>query len=134
MKMSDDQKKLAEDNIKLVYYYLYNNNLSMDEISLFANEDVIHTEMAEIRKGLENGLSIEQVSIYVDDSFDAPQMRQIRLGLENGLSDEQVSSYAYEDFSWEYMKKAREEMENNLSSETQDNLDSYDEPDDDYEL
>ena len=33
MKMSDDQKKLAEDNIKLVYYYLYNNNLSMDEYS-----------------------------------------------------------------------------------------------------
>lgn len=33
MKMSDDQKKLAEDNMKLVYYYLYNNNLSMDEYS-----------------------------------------------------------------------------------------------------
>lgn len=33
MKMSDNQKKLAEDNIKLVYYYLYNNNLSMDEYS-----------------------------------------------------------------------------------------------------
>ena len=33
MKMNEDQKKLAEDNIKLVYYFLYNHCLSIDEFS-----------------------------------------------------------------------------------------------------
>ena len=64
MKMNEDQKKLAEDNIKLVYYFLYNNALSIDEFS-----DILMIELCKAAMYYDPELGLGSFSTFAYKCF-----------------------------------------------------------------
>jgi hypothetical protein len=52
--------------------------------------------MKEIRLGLEHGLTPDQVKMYIDPRFKHTQMQQLRIGLEKGLDIERYAKFWYE--------------------------------------
>ena len=94
----------------------FENNLTPEQIAVYANPKFDNDQMRQIRMGFENGLTMEQVAVYADPKFGSAQMWEIRAGFENGLTMEQVAGYADPKFNWNQMWKIRLSLEEKLSS------------------
>lgn len=79
--------------------YGLEDNLSEEQISVYAKPEFNAPQMYEIRTGLCK-LSPEQVNIYTDPTYTDDQMSMIKRGFSSyNLSIEQVSMYAKQEFS-----------------------------------
>ena len=94
----------------------FENNLTPEQIAVYADPKFDNAQMRQIRTGFKNGLTMEQVAVYADPKFDSKQMEQIQKGFENGLTMEQVAGYADPKFNWNQMWKIRLGLEEKLSS------------------
>ena len=72
--------------------------------------------MHQIREGWANNLSCDQIRIYADPKFSYKQMCQIRLGFRNGLTEEQVQQYAYAHIDSSEMESMRKYLENGVQN------------------
>lgn len=79
--------------------YGLEDNLSEEQISVYAKPEFNAPQMYEIRTGLCK-LSPEQVNMYTDPTYTDDQMSMIKRGFSSyNLSTEQVSMYAKQEFS-----------------------------------
>lgn len=79
--------------------YGLDDNLSEEQISVYAKPEFNASQMYEIRTGLYK-LSPEQVNMYADPAYTDDQMSMIKQGFSSyNLSMEQVSMYAKREFS-----------------------------------
>jgi len=56
----------------------FKNNLTIEQVKLFAKPKFNSRQMEQICLGFNNGLTIEQVRLYTDCKFDCNQMWRIR--------------------------------------------------------
>jgi len=74
------QKKIIEEGFK--------NNLSVDEIKIYAKPEFNHFQMMEIMQGIINGLTDYELEILTNPMLSASEMKKIRNILENGYYNE----------------------------------------------
>lgn len=74
----------------LEIYYGYDNGLTREQVSLYANTDFYRRQMQEIRKGLENGLSEKKMKFYANSNFTEIEMEAIRRAFEINFTIKEV--------------------------------------------
>ena len=113
---SNWQQEFDEEQLNQILWGV-EDNLTPEQIFLYADPKFNSVQMWEARTGLENGLTMEQVAVYTDPKFNDNQMTQIRLGLENGLTMEQIAVYADPKFDSTMMQEIRLGLEEKRSLE-----------------
>ncbi len=108
-----DSGKFNWDQIdEIIFGFLY-DNLTIEQIKVFAQLEYKWEQMEQIRKGFENHLTIEQVKVYANPEFSWQQMWEIRKGFKNGLTIKQIKLFAHSKFNDEQMEQIRKFIEEN---------------------
>lgn len=75
-------------------------------------------QLLEIKSGFENNLTIDQIKMYAKTEFDYNQMAQIRIGFEHYLTEKQIRQYADPCLSYTEMSLLRNDIERKRDVET----------------
>ena len=92
----------------------FQNNLSTEQIKLYADPKFTSEQMEQIRYGLQDNLPTEKIKLYADPKFNQSQMGEIRAGFNSGLSIDQVKVYADPNILAEQMKKYKQYIINKI--------------------
>lgn len=92
----------------------FQNNLSTEQIKLYADPKFTSEQMEQIRYGLQDNLPTEKIKLYADQKFNQSQMGEIRAGFNSGLSIDQVKVYADPNILAEQMKKYKQYIINKI--------------------
>ena len=93
------------------------NNLSMEQVSLYAKSEIDDRRMEVIKNGIWRGLSMEQISLYINPEFNDTQIKEIRDALMRDYSIEEINMFAKPELSENLIHEIRDGFEKGFSAE-----------------
>ena len=106
--------KLNSRQMGVIVDAFVDDNLSIEQIKIFAKPEYDYCQMIEIVSGLINGYNDEQMALYTNPKLNHMQMNEILMGLVNGLTVEQIKKFAKVEYGCNKMLEIREKIEEKI--------------------